>query len=43
MLMVGAQYPGKRSVNACWILVHRLRRWTNIQPALGERLVFDGS
>ena len=24
------------------MLAHRLRRWANIEPALGERLVFAG-
>ena len=24
------------------MLAHRLRRWPNINPALGERLVFGG-
>ena len=24
------------------MLVHRLRRWPNINPALGERLLFAG-
>ena len=27
---------------AVWMLVQRLRRWTNVQPAAGQRLVFAG-
>ena len=33
----------RRLPNAGAMLVHRLRRWTNIVPALGERLVFPAS
>ena len=29
-----------RSPNIDLILLHRLRRWPNIKPALGQRLVF---
>ena len=32
----------KRSPNAGLMLAHYLRRWTNISPALGQRLVFTG-
>ena len=28
--------------NAGPMLAHRLRRWANISPALGQRVVFDG-
>ena len=31
----------RREPDAGWMLVRRRRRWTNIQPALGSRLVFD--
>ena len=29
--------------NVGLMLVHRLRRWANIKPTLGQRLVFAGS
>ena len=32
----------KRWPNAGSMLVQRRRRWTNIEPALGQRLVFLG-
>ena len=32
----------RRSPNTGLMLAHRLRRWSNINPALGERLVFAG-
>ena len=31
-----------RIANAGLMLVHRLRRWPNIKPALAQRLVFVG-
>ena len=33
----------RRSPNAGTLLGHRLRRWHNIVPALGECVVFAGS
>ena len=33
----------KRSADAGLMLAHRLRRWSNIGPTLGERLVFYGN
>ena len=40
----GPAFPAntRRSPNADSMLVHRLRRWPNIESALGERLVFAG-
>ena len=37
-------YPAntRRSPNVGLMLGHRLRRWSNITPTLGERLVFAG-
>ena len=32
----------KRSANVGLMLAHRLRRWPNIKPPLGQRLVFPG-
>ena len=32
----------RRSPNVGLLLAHRLRRWPNINPTLGERLVFAG-
>ena len=32
----------RRSPNAGLMLAHSLRRWANINPALGERLVLAG-
>ena len=29
----------RRRINVCLMLVHRLRRWTNVKPALIQRLV----
>ena len=43
-LAYSTDYPAntRHSPNAGTMLVHRLRRWPNIVPALGERLVIAG-
>ena len=42
--MFNVGFPGntKHSPNAVLMLAHRLRRWPNIETALGESLVFAG-
>ena len=44
-LQIHPRTPAKtrRSSNAGTKLAHRLRRWPNIVPALGERPVFAGT
>ena len=40
-----SEFPAntRRWSNAGLMLAHRLRRWANISPALGQRLVFTGN
>ena len=40
--IVGIAHPAnmRRWHNVCLLLAHRLRRWPNSKPALGQRLMF---